>query len=130
MLLERPWLYDRMVMHNVYLNTYSFTEDDITLAPLPPSKLHEIQPQTKPKQADCFLSVSEPILKASQREFKAFKEWILSSQDEPESLLPTHPAAKHSSKTFVICFLRRYLRVCLLKRTFSTTLILFQVPSY
>jgi len=55
MLLERPWLYDRKVTHNGYLNNYSFTKDSkkITLAPLPPSKLHEIQPQKKPKQADC-----------------------------------------------------------------------------
>jgi len=74
-LLGRPWLYDCKVMHNGYLNTYSFTKDGkkITLAPLTPSKLHEIQPQTKPKQADCFVSVSEPILKAFQHEFKAFK---------------------------------------------------------
>ena len=50
MLLGRPWLYDRKVMHNGYLNTYSFTKDDkkITLSPLSPSKLHEIKPQNKP----------------------------------------------------------------------------------
>jgi len=46
-LLGRPWLYDRKVMHNGYLNTYSFSKDGkkITLAPLSPFKLHEIQPQ-------------------------------------------------------------------------------------
>ena len=38
--------------------------------------------------------MSEPILKASQHEFKAFKEWILSVQDEPENMMPTHPIAK------------------------------------
>jgi len=56
------------------INTYSFTKDGkkITLAPLPLSKLHETQPETKPKQANSFLSMSEPILKASQHEFKAF----------------------------------------------------------
>jgi len=93
MLLGRPWMYGHRVMHNSYINTYSFTKDGkkIILATLPPSKLHEIQPQTKPKQVDCFLSVSEPILKASQHEFKAFKERILSIQDEAESLLLTHP---------------------------------------
>jgi len=94
-LLGRPWLYDRKVMHNGYLNNYCFTKygNKITLAPLPPSKLHKIQPQKKPKQVDCLLSVSEPILKASQREFKAFKLWILSMQDELECLIPTNPIA-------------------------------------
>ena len=105
-LLGRPWLYDRKVMHNGYLNTYSFSKDGkkITLAPLPPSKLHETQPQKKPKHIDCLLSVSEPILKASQHEFKAFKEWILSVQDEPESLMPTHPIAKTLIENFFHVF--------------------------
>jgi len=101
MLLGRPWLYDRKVIHNGYLNNYSFTKDGkkITLAHLPRSKLHKIYPQSKPKQVGCLLSVSEPILKASQCEFKAFKEWILSMQDELESLMPTHPLQEHSLKT-------------------------------
>jgi len=38
--------------------------------------------------------MSEPILKASQHEFKAFKEWIQSMQDEPERAMPTHPIAR------------------------------------
>jgi len=48
-LLGRPWLYDRKVTHNGYLNTYSFTKDGkkITLAPLPPSKLHKASKQTQ-----------------------------------------------------------------------------------
>jgi len=67
MLLGRPWLYDRKVMHNRYLNTYSFTKDGkkITLAPLTPSKLHDIKPQNKPTCSDLLLAVSEPLLKAS-----------------------------------------------------------------
>jgi len=44
--------------------------------------------------------VTEPILKASQHEFKAFKEWILSIQDEPESSLPTHPIARTLTENF------------------------------
>jgi len=106
MLLGRPWLYDYKVMHNGYLNTYSFTKDGkkITLAPLPPSKLHEIQPQNKHKQADLLLSVSEPLLKASQHEFKAFKEWILSIQDELASSLPTHPVPKTLIQNFCHLF--------------------------
>jgi len=87
MLLGRPWLYDHKVMHNGYLNTYSFTKDGkkITLVPLPPSELHETKPQNKPTHSDLLLDVSEPSLKASQHEFKAFKEWILSIQEEPEN---------------------------------------------
>jgi len=44
MILGRPWLCDHKIMHNGYLNTYSFTKDGkkITLAPLPPSELHKI----------------------------------------------------------------------------------------
>ena len=39
-LLGRPWLFDRTVTHDGYLNTYSFTKDGkkITLAPLSPSQ--------------------------------------------------------------------------------------------
>jgi len=35
MILGRSWLYDHKLMHNGYLNTYSFTKDGkkITLAP-------------------------------------------------------------------------------------------------
>jgi len=93
-------------MHNGCLNTYSFSKDGkkITLAPLSPSKLLEIQPQKKPKHIDCLLSVSEPILKASQHEFKAFKEWILNIQDEPENVMPTHPIAKTLIEKFYHVF--------------------------
>ena len=89
-------------MHNGYWNTYSFTKDSkkITLAPLPPSKLHEIPPQNKPKHDECLLAVSESVLKASQHEFKAFREWILSIQEEPENLMPTHPIAKALIENF------------------------------
>jgi len=48
------------------------------LTPLSPSKLHEVKPQNKPNHFDWLLAVGEPLLKASQHEFKAFKEWILS----------------------------------------------------
>jgi len=89
-------------MHNGYLNTYSFTKDGkrITLAPLSLSKLHEIKPQSKPKHSDLLLAISEPLLKASQHEFKAFKEWILSIQEESEHPLPTHPVAQTLIQNF------------------------------
>jgi len=43
MLLGRPWLFVRKVIHNGYLNTYSFTKDGkkITLTPLAPSQLYK-----------------------------------------------------------------------------------------
>jgi len=40
------------------------------------------------------LTLGEPLLKASQHEFKASKEWILQVQDGPETPLPSHPIAK------------------------------------
>jgi len=58
----------------------------------------------KPKQVDYLLSMSEPILKASQHEFKAFKEWILSMQDEPESLMPTQTIARTIIENFCHLF--------------------------
>ena len=106
MLLGRPWLYHRRVMPNGYLNTYSFTKDGkkITVAPLPPSKLHKIPPQNKPIHSYCLLAVSESVLKPSQHVFKAFREWILSVQEEPENLMPTHPIAKTLIESFCHLF--------------------------
>ena len=48
LLFGRPWLFDRKVTNNGYLNTYSFVKDGkkITLAPLSPSQLHK-KPSTK-----------------------------------------------------------------------------------
>ena len=48
----------------------------------------------KPHQSDLLLTFSEPLLKASYHEFKAFKVWILSIQDKLEAPLPSHPVAK------------------------------------
>jgi len=78
-LLGRPWMYDRKVMHNGYLNTYSFTKygKKITLNPMSPSELHKMKPQKSQNQSDLLLTYVEPLLKASQHEFKALKEWIL-----------------------------------------------------
>ena len=132
MLLGRPQLHDRKVMDNGYLNTDSFTKDGkkITLVPLPPSKLHELKPQNKPNHSDLPLAVSEPMLKGFQHEFKAFKEWILSIQEEPEHPLPTHPVAQTLLQNSITCFPRRYPWVYLLKEISNTTLILFLVLSY
>ena len=102
MLLERPWLFDRRVMYDGYLNTYSFSKDgkQITLAPLGPSQLHKNKPSNTQTHSDLFLTFGEPLLKASHHEFKALKEWILSSLEESETLTPTHPMAIALLKLF------------------------------
>ena len=79
MLLGRPWLFDRKVTNNGYLNTYSFTRNGkkITLTLLSPSQIQK-KPSTKnPDPSDLFLMCSEPLLRATQHEFRSFKDWIL-----------------------------------------------------
>jgi len=105
-LLGRPWLFDRRVMHNGYLNTYSFTKDgkNLTNAPLSPSQLPQTKPTKNQSKTDLLLACSEPILKATQHEFKAFKEWILTVEDEPESPPLTHPLAISLLKKYSYLF--------------------------
>jgi len=99
MLLGRSWLFDRKVMHDGYLNTYSFSKDGkkITLAPLSPSQLHKHKPSKTQPHSDLFLTCSEPLLKASIHEFKAFKEWILTSLRTPKPLTQLIPWPLHYS---------------------------------
>ena len=59
----------------------------------------------KPKQSDLLLTFSEPLLKASHHEFKAFKEWILNIQNEAEFPLPSHLVAKALIQKFCHLFL-------------------------
>jgi len=63
-----------------------------------------IKPLNKPNHSNLLLAVSEPLFKASQHEFKALKEWILSIQEEPEYPLPTHPVAKTLIQNFCHLF--------------------------
>ncbi|KAL4383335.1 hypothetical protein GQ457_15G018060 [Hibiscus cannabinus] len=46
---QRPWQYDKRVIHNCYTNQYSFTHEGkkVILAPLTPSKVHEDQIRLK-----------------------------------------------------------------------------------
>jgi len=93
-LLGRSCLFDRKVLHDPCLNSYSFYKDGkkITVAPLSPSQVHKIKPFKQPK-SDLLLTCSEPLLKASHHEFKAFREWILASLEETETPYPSHPMA-------------------------------------
>ena len=63
------------------------------MVPLSPSELQKNKPQKKPKYYDLLLTFSEPLLKASYHEFKAFKEWNPNVQEEPETPLPSRPIA-------------------------------------
>ena len=94
-LLGRPWLFNQKVMHDGYLNTYTFSKDGkkIILAPLRPSQLHKSNPQNAQNHSDLFLNFNGSLLKASYHEFKAFKEWILTSQEESKTHLPSYPLA-------------------------------------
>jgi len=76
-----------------------------------------------------LLTVSEPLLKASQHEFKAFRKWILNLQEEPETPLPTHPIAKALIQKFFHLLPERYSRVYMLKEISNTTLVSFLVLS-
>jgi len=87
--LGRPWMYNRKVIHNGFLNTYSFSKEGmkITLVRLAPSELSKHKPQKHPERSD-VVCLRETLLKASHHEFRAFREWILATQDESESPLP------------------------------------------
>ena len=101
-LLGLPWMLDRKVMHNGFLKTYSSCKGGrkITLVPLSPSELFKHKPQKQPERLDLLFICSEPVFKASYHEFRAPREWILASQEQPKSPLPNHPIAKSLLKQF------------------------------
>ncbi|KAD4180088.1 hypothetical protein E3N88_28679 [Mikania micrantha] len=75
-LLGRPWLFDRRVIHDGYRNTYSFTHNQrrIILTPMVPTNSPSKPPQT--------LST---LLKAAQPEDSSFHDLILMGLDEEET---------------------------------------------
>jgi len=68
-LLGRPSLFDRELMHNGRLNTYTFTKDHkkITLTPLKITSLSK--PKDNPK-LDVFLTT---LLKSQMHEYEPYK---------------------------------------------------------
>ena len=85
-LLGRPWLFDRSVIHDGRMNTYTFTKDHkkITLTPIQvPSK------ETPSK--DVFLTT---LLKTQMHEFESYKEWILLGQEPAKPTAHSHPLLK------------------------------------
>ena len=127
-LLGRPWLFDRKVKHDGCLNTYSFSKDGkkITLAPLSPSQLQKLKPSNTQPTSDLLLTCSEPLLKASLHEFKAFREWILTPLKSPKFLTPLIPWPLNYSHNSLMFFRMRSLLACLPSVQFSIILILFQ----
>jgi len=86
-LLGRPWLFDRRVMHDGRMDTYTFTKDHkkITLTPLKSS--FPSKPKENPKM-DVFLTT---LLKSQMHEFEPYKEWILLGQDSAIAIASHHP---------------------------------------
>jgi len=92
-LLGRPWLYDRRVIHDGYLNTYSFVKDGkkITLTPLASHQMATTKPSKPTESNEKLFTLVEADLKASQHEFMPFKDWILQTilgQDKIPSIPP------------------------------------------
>jgi len=58
---------------------------EITLAPLSPPKLHTDKPPNTQANLDIVPTCSEPLLKASHREFKVFDGCILTPFDESKA---------------------------------------------
>ena len=105
MLLGLPWLFDRKVTHNGCLNTI-LTKDGkkVTLTSLTPSQLQKAKPQKTQHRLDLLLACSEPILKASQHELRAFKDSILATAEEIKPLKPAHPLAISLLRQFTHLF--------------------------
>jgi len=60
-LLDRPWQFDRHVMHDGFKNTYSLIIDKekIVLNPLPPNQVHKIKPGVGSEKKRDLLMLSE-----------------------------------------------------------------------
>ncbi|XP_057247453.1 uncharacterized protein LOC130589856 [Beta vulgaris subsp. vulgaris] len=88
-LLGRPWMFDRKVIHDGYKNTYAFVKNQkkIVLTPLyPRHKEHTNSPTKSPVSLTTFI-------KSSYHEYESFQELILSGLDQtPHPISETqHP---------------------------------------
>jgi len=104
-ILGRPWLYDRKVKHDGFLNTYTLHKDGrkITVAPQ-----NIIKPKFKDTQKDreVYLSFLEHTLLVEDHEFKPLKEMTLfgpSQNDQTEA--PIHTLALKVLQNFSHVFL-------------------------
>jgi len=62
-LLGHPWMYDREVIRDGFLNIYSFCKGGkkLTLVPLAPSKLSKCKPQKNLKRSGLLLHAVIPF---------------------------------------------------------------------
>jgi len=95
-LLGRPQLLDRRVMHDGRMNTYTFTKDHkkITLTPLKSSS--PSKPKENP-QMDVFLTT---LLKSQLHEYEPYKEWIWLGQELALATASSHPLLTPLLHTF------------------------------
>jgi len=61
-------------------------------------------PQKEHERSDLLLTFSEPLLRATHHEFRAFKEWILTVQDEYDSSPLKHPLVVTLFQTYAHVF--------------------------
>ncbi|GJX25180.1 gag-pol polyprotein [Tanacetum coccineum] len=92
-LLGRPWQFDRRVIHDGYLNTYSFVHNNRKIILTP------IDPTTNSTKSTFSLS---NLLKSEQHEYHSAKEFILLGLDEEEDKphQNTHPLVQSLLKSY------------------------------
>jgi len=98
-LLGHPWLFDKRVMHNYHLNTYTFSKDHEKISLTPLKATSQSKPQDTPRM-DVFLTT---LLHSQLHEFEAYKEWILLGQEPIE--------AKEFSHHLLISLLKAFKHV-------------------
>jgi len=106
-LLGRPWLFDRRVVHDGHQNTYTFHKDGrkITLALLAPHQIPKPKSQENPKEGEIFLSLLEDTFLATHHEHTTRKEMILHTPSQViQAENPPHPLATQLVRTFTHIF--------------------------
>jgi len=95
-LLGRPWLFNRSIMHDGRLNTYTFTEDHkkITITPLKPTS------QRKPQDTSSIDAFLTTFLHSEQHEYDDYNEWILLGHESAEVKDFSHPLLTPLLKAF------------------------------
>lgn len=100
-LLGRPWMFDRRVIHDGYKNTYTFMKNHkkIILAPLVPKSKESQNHQSKKNIA------LTTLMKSEYHEYTPIKELILSGiSDSPPSQNTQHPLLTPLLEKYVHAF--------------------------
>jgi len=122
-LLGHPWLFDRGVMHNGRLNTYTFTKDHkkITLTPL------KISSFPSPKTIPSWMSFLPHSLSLKCMSISLTKSGSYSAMNQPRPRHHTHPYCFLSYMTFLMSFHKRYPMAYLQSGPSNTRLTLYPV---